>query len=42
MFAQQNFGEGSTLSVIVFLCVAVISFIYVKLIGSELFAGRTK
>ncbi|WP_430790690.1 carbohydrate ABC transporter permease [Virgibacillus flavescens] len=42
LFAQQNFGEGSTLSVIVFLCVAVISFIYVKLIGSELFAGRSK
>lgn len=42
LFAQQNFGEGSTLSVIVFLCVALISFIYVKLIGSELFAGRTK
>src|SRR5699024_11141602 len=30
-FAQQNFGEGATLSVIVFLCVALISFIYVKL-----------
>ncbi len=42
LFAQQNFGEGSVLSVIVFLCVALISFIYVKLIGSDLFAGRTK
>lgn len=42
LFAQQNFGEGSVLSVIVFLCVAIISFIYVKLIGSDLFAGRTK
>src|SRR5699024_9749458 len=42
LFAQQNFGEGSTLSVIVFLCVAFISFIYVKLIGSDLFEGRTK
>ncbi|MBT2216793.1 sugar ABC transporter permease [Virgibacillus dakarensis] len=42
LFAQQNFGEGSVLSVIVFLCVAIISFIYVKLIGSELFAGRSK
>lgn len=40
MFAQQSFGEGATLSVIVFLCVAVISIIYVKLIGSELFEGR--
>ncbi|HLR53817.1 MAG TPA: ABC transporter permease subunit [Pseudogracilibacillus sp.] len=42
LFAQQNFGEGSTLSVIVFLCVALISFIYVKLIGSDLFGDRTK
>jgi len=40
MFAQQSFGEGATLSVIVFLCVAVISIIYVKLIGSELFEGK--
>ncbi|WP_407927830.1 carbohydrate ABC transporter permease [Gracilibacillus suaedae] len=42
LFSQQNFGEGSVLSVIVFLCVALISFIYVRLIGSDLFAGRTK
>jgi multiple sugar transport system permease protein len=42
LFAQQNFGEGSVLSVIVFLCVALISFLFVKLIGSDLFAGRTK
>ncbi|WP_059103167.1 carbohydrate ABC transporter permease [Shouchella shacheensis] len=42
LFAQQNFGEGSVLSVIVFLCVGIISFAYVKLIGSDLFAGRTK
>ncbi|SER54720.1 carbohydrate ABC transporter membrane protein 1, CUT1 family [Gracilibacillus ureilyticus] len=42
LFSQQNFGEGSVLSVIVFLCVALISFIYVRLIGSDLFAGRMK
>ncbi|MGP4040119.1 carbohydrate ABC transporter permease [Gracilibacillus sp. D59] len=42
LFSQQNFGEGSVLSVIVFLCVALISFIYVRLIGSDLFTGRTK
>lgn len=41
LFAQQNFGEGSALSVIVFVCVAIISVIYVKLIGSDLFSGRT-
>lgn len=41
LFAQQNFGEGSALSVIVFICVALISVLYVKLIGSDLFSGRT-
>ncbi|RLL40576.1 ABC transporter permease subunit [Oceanobacillus piezotolerans] len=42
LFAQQNFGEGSVLSVIVFISVAIISLVYVKLIGSDLFEGRTK
>ncbi|HLS10130.1 ABC transporter permease subunit [Lentibacillus sp.] len=42
LFAQQNFGEGSVLSVIVFMSVALISFIFVKLIGSDLFEGRAK
>ncbi|WP_100371984.1 carbohydrate ABC transporter permease [Bacillus sp. FJAT-45037] len=42
LFAQQNFGAGSALSVIVFLAVALISFLFIKLIGSELFDGRTK
>lgn len=42
LFAQQNFGEGSVLSVIVFISVAIISLLYVKLIGSDLFDGRTK
>ncbi|UFT98940.1 sugar ABC transporter permease [Radiobacillus kanasensis] len=42
LFAQQNFGEGSVLSVIVFICVAIISIIYVKLIGSELISGKTR
>lgn len=42
LFAQQNFGEGSTLSVIVFVCVAIISFAYVKIIGSDLFDRGAK
>ncbi len=42
LFSQQNFGAGSVLSVIVFLCVALISFLYIRFIGSELFAGRTR
>jgi len=36
MFAQMNFGAGSTLSVIVFLCVALISIGYVKILGADL------
>ena len=40
LFAQQNFGEGSVLSMIVFVSVAIISLIYIKFIGSDLFGDR--
>jgi multiple sugar transport system permease protein len=36
MFAQMDFGQGSALSVLVFICVAIISMIFVKLLGSDL------
>ncbi|MGZ4031133.1 MAG: carbohydrate ABC transporter permease, partial [Tumebacillaceae bacterium] len=36
MFAQMNFGAGSALSVIVFLCVALISIGYIKILGAGL------
>ncbi|WP_183185059.1 ABC transporter permease subunit [Anoxybacteroides voinovskiense] len=36
MFSQTNFGGGSALAVIVFLCVAIISIIYIKLLGADL------
>jgi multiple sugar transport system permease protein len=36
MFSQTNFGEGSALSVIVFICVAIISMIYIKFLGKDL------
>ncbi|WP_194074633.1 carbohydrate ABC transporter permease [Oceanobacillus halophilus] len=42
LFSQQNFGEGSVLSVMVFIFVAIISIIFIKFIGSDLFAGRVK
>jgi multiple sugar transport system permease protein len=43
MFAQMNFGAGSALSVIVFLCVAIISMIFVKVLGADLVpSGRSK
>jgi multiple sugar transport system permease protein len=35
MFAQMNFGAGSALSVIVFLCVALISIGYIKILGAD-------
>jgi multiple sugar transport system permease protein len=42
LFAQTNFGEGSALSVIVFICVAIISMLFVKLLGSDLLPEGTK
>jgi multiple sugar transport system permease protein len=36
MFSQTNFGEGAALSVIVFICVAIISMIYIKFLGRDL------
>lgn len=43
MFAQMNFGAGSALSVMVFICVAIISVIYIKFLGVGLLhEGREK
>jgi multiple sugar transport system permease protein len=42
MFSQTNFGEGSALSVIVFICVAIISIIYIKLLGTDLISDGSK
>ncbi|KQL52465.1 ABC transporter permease [Heyndrickxia shackletonii] len=36
MFSQTNFGNGSALAVIVFICVAIISMIYIKFLGKDL------
>nr|WP_244093892.1 sugar ABC transporter permease [Jeotgalibacillus sp. R-1-5s-1] len=41
LFSQSNFGAGSVLSVIVFVSVAIISVLFIKFIGSDLFAGRS-
>jgi multiple sugar transport system permease protein len=41
LFSQSNFGEGSVLSVITFLAVAIISIIFIKFIGSDLFEGKS-
>ncbi|KXG10084.1 Trehalose transport system permease protein SugA [Anoxybacillus sp. P3H1B] len=42
MFSQTNFGEGSALAVIVFICVALISMIYIKLLGADLLSDGAK
>ncbi|MBB5325032.1 multiple sugar transport system permease protein [Anoxybacillus tepidamans] len=42
MFSQTNFGSGSALAVIVFICVAIISIIYIKLLGADLLSDSAK
>ncbi len=42
MFSETDFGGGSALSVIVFICVAIISVIFVKLLGSDLLPEGSK
>ncbi len=42
MFQQSNFGEGSALAVIVFICVAIISTFYIKFLGSDLLGDGAK
>lgn len=39
MFAQMDFGKGSTLSVIIFLCIAIISIAYIKVLGAEVMSA---
>ncbi|WLD94107.1 ABC transporter permease subunit [Alkalihalobacillus sp. AL-G] len=40
LFAQTNFGEGSALSVVVFICVAIISMLYISLLGRDLLEDK--
>lgn len=35
MFSQMDFGKGSTLSIIVFLCIALISIGYISILGKD-------
>ena len=35
MFSQMDFGKGSTLSIVVFLCISLISIIYIKVLGAD-------
>lgn len=40
MFSQMEFGKGSTLAFIVFLCVAVISMAYIKILGANVLTNE--
>lgn len=40
MFAQMEFGKGSTLAVVAFLCVAIISMGYIKILGADVLSGK--
>lgn len=40
MFAQMNFGEGSALSVIGFICIAIISIIYIRFLGANIMSNK--
>lgn len=40
MFSEMEFGKGSTLSFIVFLCVAIISIGYIKILGANLMTNE--
>ncbi|MDD9269622.1 ABC transporter permease subunit [Paenibacillus sp. GCM10023248] len=40
MFSELDFGAGSALAVIVFICIAVICTIYVKILGGDVVSKR--
>lgn len=40
MFSQMEFGRGSTLAFIAFICVAIISIAYIKILGAHVLTGE--
>lgn len=42
LFNQLDFGRGSTLAVLIFIMVAIISFIYIKVLGTEVFSNQKR
>lgn len=40
MFSQMDFGKGSTLSIVVFICVSLISIVYIKFLGKNALQGQ--
>jgi multiple sugar transport system permease protein len=35
MFSQMDFGKGSTLSIVVFLCITLVSIVYISILGKD-------
>ncbi|BCS80314.1 carbohydrate ABC transporter permease [Anaerocellum diazotrophicum] len=42
LFNQLDFGSGSTLAVLIFIMVTIISFIYIKILGAEVFSHQKR
>ena len=42
MFAQMNFGRGATLSIVVFICITLISIGYVKILGADVLKDQAE
>lgn len=42
MFAQMDFGKGSTLSIVVFICVSLISIGYIKILGADVLKDTSR
>jgi multiple sugar transport system permease protein len=42
MFSQMNFGAGSALSVIGFICITIISVIYIRFLGANLMNNQSR
>ncbi|WAM36654.1 carbohydrate ABC transporter permease [Caldicellulosiruptor acetigenus] len=42
LFNQLDFGRGSTLAVLIFIMVTIISFIYIKILGAEVFSHQKR
>ena len=40
MFAQMDFGSGSTISILLFFMVLLICLFYIKVMGADLFKSR--
>lgn len=42
MFSQMDFGKGSTLSIVVFICISLISIAYIKILGADVMRSGSR